>query len=122
MRKTYTITFKCDGTWYTDTPPFENCAAIGFGAIWYLCDTIAGEKRNPYNGDKYPFTLDIICTNQQDDLKDWIEMVNTKNYEYEVHNLSNYKGEGHSHTNPFLTKDIINFIGFIPKYIYLKKI
>lgn len=82
------------------------------GSIYYLCNAIAGK-------DADPILLYCITSDHKEDLEGWIELEEVQQG-YEVHNLSDYKGE--EGTNPFLNLPWVYNVSKNPKYIYLKKI
>ena len=108
----YSLGFKYQNNrWYVDTPPFKETELSYFATIWDLFAVIAKDKKS--------FTLDIICTMRREVHEGWIELYENSGFTYhlDVHGLKDYNSENHI----FLSSQVIDAIGFYPKYIYLKK-
>ena len=108
----YSLDFKFQNNcWYVDTPPFKEIDLSGFATIWDLFEVIAKDKKS--------FTLDIICTMKPEYHEGLIELYENSGFTYhlDVRGLKSYKNADHI----FLTRKVIDAIGFYPKYIYLRK-
>lgn len=110
--KIYSLDFKHkDNHWFVDSPPFKDAELSYFATIWDLFAVIAA--------DNQPFTLDVICTKKREAHEGWIELYENSGFTYhlDVNGVTGYKSENHV----FLSSQVIDAIGFYPKYIYIKK-
>lgn len=111
----YTINFQYQNKWLVNTQLFSGKELSELGNLDKLCNKIANGKKS--------FSLEVVCSNRKGIYKDWIELSIWKGFEFcgcEVHGLEGYKEDEGCPT--FLFYDVFDFVGFIPRYIYLKKV